>query len=157
MEISVGGLCIDEVAGSNAYEAVCDCNLEALEAILTNVPSAVFYWRDTRGNATLLCAAIAGSFWSGVRLLLQRGAEPNKLNSNKRAPLFKYVIKASEIAGDEPDEVASMIELLVAAGANPNLAESDLETPLHWAAKQMPFDTVRYGKDEHRSSKLRRC
>lgn len=67
---------------------------------------------DAEGNTLLMLAAYHGQL-DAVRVLLERGADPNRLNDKHQSPLAGVVFKGE-------DEV---VRVLLAAGADPDLGQ----------------------------------
>ena len=75
-------------------------------------------------NWTILGKAAAYGHIDVVKLLLNKGADPNMENLNGLTPLHRAAYHGTR----------DMVKLLLDNGAEPDRADRDGRTPLHWAA-----------------------
>ena len=89
-----------------------------------------------KGEYTYLCLAVEYGGASWIELLLQYGADPNN-NRSKNYPIncwdfFEYI---DDIRQGEPSLVLEIIEMLLVSGADPNIIDTNDNTPLLYALK----------------------
>ena len=89
-----------------------------------------------RGATALHYAAKAG-FLHTARLLLDRGADPNAPNGENETPLF-YAFKAGKRS-----DIAAMVGVLVAGGADPSYADPKGMTPARIAKRMRRPDQAK--------------
>ncbi len=121
-------------------------------------------YRD-RQNQTALERAVAGDQLWLVKRLLDAGADPTLTQGDQasvlpralptgRLPLIRTLIQAvpevrqrhagllrNHIRSGDPDP--AVVELLLVNGFNPNTADSDGNTALHWSARQQHWSVLR--------------
>eukprot|EP01036_Dinobryon_divergens_P031629 gene31629-41062_t len=100
-------------------------NLQVLAALDSG---ADLNWKNKKENeCTALFVAAKNAHQDVMKLLLDRGANPNLPNKNGTTPLHMTAQKSS------PEVVTILLE----QGADPNLTEKNyVETSLHWAAEK---------------------
>jgi len=108
-----------------------------VEEILNDDPEAV-HSRAPDGFSALALAAFFGHP-ELVELLLARGAEPNRPARNALAVTPLHAAAACRDA----DRALPMVAALLAAGADPDVAQQGGWRPLHQAARHGPIELVR--------------
>jgi ankyrin repeat protein len=91
-------------------------------------------------DRTPLIAAVERKDKETVELLLAHKADPNAREPKSGNAALHYAV-LSVSSGDLPELVPSIVETLLAAGANPNLQNGEGKTPLNYL--QSPLNSVR--------------
>ena len=127
------------------YEATALGDLEAVTQHIAARPSSIFT-RHEDGTSLLGLATYFGHV-EIVKLLLKSKADPNQSSTTKATVLPLH----SAIARDDAECCVRLVKVLLAGGANPNLAQSKNRTALHLAVKRNRFEIVNllldYGGD----------
>jgi len=89
-------------------------------------------WRNQSGATALYFAAL-GSNVNASKLLLEKAANADMTGYEGRTPLLAMVFEQRQSKKVNPN-TAKVAELLLAAGANPNLSDKNGETALNYAA-----------------------
>ena len=131
--------------------------------VVVNYPEGEWIWRSCTGNnsqrddatyvealldhgadvetrhrgATALHYAAKAGFLHTARLLLDRGADPNAPNGENETPLF-YAFKAGKRS-----DIAAMVGVLVAGGADPSYADPKGMTPARIAKRMRRPDQAK--------------
>jgi len=131
---------------------------EAAAALIQRDPNAI-HKRNHKGNQPLHCAANAGDL-DFVRLLLDKGADPNAHGQDKQTPLHlaaaagkiavAELLLAKGAQVDTRDELGrtplylavvndetGMVAFLLARKADPNMREKTGKTPAHQASRRV--------------------
>lgn len=115
------------------WHCVCDMRAEDLQAIIdadTNV-NRIY---ANQGGWTALMMAVAQGFSEGVRLLLEKGADPDVRNANGVTPVL-WAVRYNNL---------ECLELLYEAGANISVKDAEGCNALVVAAKNGSKDVVRF-------------
>ncbi len=127
------------------YEAAALGDLESVTRHIAGRPSSIFT-RHEDGSSLLGLATYFGHV-EIVKLLLKNKADPNQSSITKATVLPLH----SAIARDDIECCVRLVTVLLAGGANPNLAQSKNRTALHLAVKRNRVEIVRllldYGGD----------
>jgi ankyrin repeat protein len=89
--------------------------------------------KTTKDGKSPLHYAVRLGYFDGVNLLLEAGAQVNPRDKNLATPLF------DAISSPQP---LNMIALLLEAGANADIPDSDGKIPLHTAAESAPVSVI---------------
>jgi len=126
------GLCgaLAVAAEIDIFTAATDGNLDAVHQLL-NANADLLNARDATGCTPLLFAAANGRP-DVVKTLLERGAQPNIGDNDRKTPLH-WAAGMGHIA---------IVQLLLVKGADPTLPDKDGHTPLDWAVGQQHQDAA---------------
>ncbi|MFZ5817856.1 MAG: ankyrin repeat domain-containing protein [Bacillota bacterium] len=123
------------------FEAAAMGNEERILALLATDPQLV-HAANADGFHPLHLAAFFGHA-SAVRALLEGGAEVNRIMASRVPYVPSNTALHAAISGGPHREV---VELLVTAGANPNLRDSNGHTPVQSAAFHKATEIIAYLK-----------
>ena len=94
-------------------------------------------------HAVLLALLAGGDLASGQKLmqvLIQRGADPDAIDSNGRAPLMMLLCSNMNVMKHAEDaRLLSLIETLLRLGANAQVRDQHQRGALHWCCKHALF------------------
>ncbi|QRM15951.1 ankyrin repeat protein [Penguinpox virus 2] len=140
------------------HRAVSKGYIEIIYMLISH--GAVIDVKDNKGNTPLMHGL---SYPDVVKLLLDKGANPNTINGNRSTPLhvaastyslnivdillsYDVVIDAKDNKGDTPLMNGlyrpDVVKLLLEKGANPNAVNNKGHTPLHFAVRYRLLDTI---------------
>lgn len=100
---------------------------------------------DEKGNSLLMLASYHGNL-DATRLLLERGADPEKRNLRNQTPVAGVAFKGN----------LEVLKLLVAGGADPSADQGGGRLPVQFAALFGHTEIVRYLESLSSSGKSRR-
>lgn len=91
--------------------------------------------KDQQGNSIVQALSNSRSKYEALprlQLMLEKGADPNVINSDLSTPLHQAVLS----------HAPKTAQLLLSTGANPNAQDKDGATPLHYAVRLRAFKQI---------------
>ena len=116
------------------YQAVANGDYDIAEALIEHGADVDHTFGEF--DSPLLHAAVLWYEVGATEFLLQQGADPNKVDSLGRSPMVEAVLyRAQSHSEASQNEATDIVIALLAAGADPNLAADNGDTPVEIAER----------------------